>query len=156
MAPQAEITTAAVGAPVQRGLFVWPAPDGEARLIVSRCPDCNNVSFPAVARCRMPECSLVATEHAELSGSGNVIAWTLQRYAPPGPLGQVSPFHPITIVLVEFAEHGIAVLGQLWDSTFEMVAAGRGARLVLGTLYSRNDGVAVIGWGFVLEDATAP
>jgi uncharacterized OB-fold protein len=146
----------AAATPVHQGLFVWPAPDGQARLIVSRCPRCNDVSFPAVARCRMPQCSLVATEPAQLSGSGNIIAWTVQRYPPPGPFGRVDSFHPITIALVEFAEHRIAVLGQVWNTTSEAVVAGCSARLTLGTLYSDDDAVDVVGWGFVLQDAAAP
>jgi uncharacterized OB-fold protein len=143
---------AAVAAiPVQEGLFVWPAPGGEARLIVSRCPQCGDVSFPAVPHCRMARCSLVATERAELSGTGTVVAWTVQRYAPPGPFGEIVPYQPVTIALVDFAADGIAILGQLWDCEEGAVDSGRRARLVLGTLYVRAN-QDVVGWGFRLED----
>ncbi|HEY6379977.1 MAG TPA: OB-fold domain-containing protein [Candidatus Dormibacteraeota bacterium] len=149
------VVTAARAIPVQDGLFAWPAPQGEARLIVSRCPQCGDVSFPAVPHCRMPACSLVATERSELSGTGEIITWTVQRFAPPGPFGRVDPYRPITIALVEFTEPGIAILGQVWDGEEARLAPGRRARLVLGTLYAGDQGEDVIGWGFTLAGETA-
>src|SRR5207302_11141852 len=129
--------------PVAEGLFVWPSPPGEARLIASRCPECGDVSFPAVAHCRLPACSLVETERTEISGTGTVISATVQRYQPPGPFGRRVPYQPIPIALVEF-DAGIAVLGvvQGWDG--ESVATGRRARLVLAPLYRDPAGGDVV------------
>ncbi|HEX6348770.1 MAG TPA: OB-fold domain-containing protein [Candidatus Dormibacteraeota bacterium] len=140
----------AAARPVAEGLFVWPSPPGEARLIASRCPECQDVAFPAVAHCRMPACSLVETQRTEISGSGTVISYTVQRYQPPGPFGRQVPYRPIPIALVEFRA-GIAVLGvvQGWDG--QPVAAGRRARLVLAPLYPDADGTQVVGWGYELQ-----
>lgn len=137
--------------PVQDGLFVWPpSPSGDAQLIVSRCPRCDDVAFPAARLCRMPACSLQATEPDVLTGRGTVLSWTVQRYPPPGPFGEADPYVPIPIALVEFDGEGIAVLGQVFDSAEGDVRVGIGARLVLRTLYSGADGRDVVGWGYVL------
>jgi uncharacterized OB-fold protein len=141
---------AASSGPVAPGLFIWPSPSGEARLIGSRCPECGDVTFPAVAHCRMPACSLIETEHAEISGTGKVIASTVQRYVPPGPFGHQVPFQPIAIVLVEF-EAGLAVLGLVRDWDGRPVVSGRRATLVLAPLYPDANGADVIGWGYELE-----
>ena len=143
-------TVAAAGRPVAEGLFVWPSPLDQARLIASRCPECGDVGFPAVAYCRMPACSQVPTTPAQISGQGTVISATVQRYQPPGPFGRVVPYHPIAVALVEFPE-GIAVLGvvQHWDG--RPIASGLEARLVLAPLYSDSDGTQVVGWGYELQ-----
>lgn len=136
--------------PVAPGLFVWPAAEDEARLLASRCPECGDVAFPALKHCRMPACPMVETESVEIGGRGRVLATTIERYPPPGPFGR-EPFHPITIALVEFPEHGLAVLGQVWGVDGEKpVPGGHSARLVLGSLYPGEQG-DVVGWGFRLE-----
>jgi uncharacterized OB-fold protein len=142
---------AVTATPVAPGLFVWPVAGGEACLLASRCPECGDVAFPALEHCRMPDCSMVDTESVEIAGTGRVLASTVEHYPPPGPFG-AQPFHPITIALVEFPQHGLAVLGQVWGVSGERpVATGSPARLVLDTLYPGSKG-DVVGWGFRLED----
>lgn len=136
--------------PIAAGLFVWPSPPEAARLLASRCPECADVSFPAVPHCRMPACALIETEPFQIGGTGRVISATVQRYQPPGPFGQRQPFQPIPIALVEF-EAGIAVLGVVKDWDGEPIPSGSQARLVLTTLYPGEDGAAVVGWAYQLE-----
>ena len=140
--------------PVQDGLFIWPSSDDGAQLITSRCPRCGDVGFPAVAHCRMPACSLTPTEPGTLDGTGTVLSWTVQRYAPPGPFGRTVPYVPLSIALVEFPDPGIAVLGQVFDVMSDGdLRTGRRARLVLRALYAGDDDGDVVGWGFILEPA---
>jgi uncharacterized OB-fold protein len=122
------------------------------RLLASRCPRCNDVSFPARASCRNPDCDGLKTKAFHIEGTGRLISYTIQHYAPPGPFGRVEPYKPIAIGLVEF-EAGIGILGVIAGWSGGAISLGGKASLRDWTLYRDEDGQDIVGWAFELESA---
>jgi uncharacterized OB-fold protein len=56
---------------------------GELRLVGGACGDCGAVMFPLRDRCT--SCAGTAVEVTLLAPSGNLWAWTVQRFMPPSP-----------------------------------------------------------------------
>jgi uncharacterized OB-fold protein len=138
--------------PVFEGLFEWPVGKGGMRLVASRCPRCNDVSFPARTSCRNADCDGLKTEPFHIEGSGRLISYTIQHYAPPGPFGRVEPYKPIAIGLVEF-DAGVGILGLIAPWSGGEIFVGARASLRDWTLYQSEDGQDVVGWAFELDGA---
>jgi len=136
--------------PVEEGLFVWPSSCDDARLIVSRCEKCGDLSFPRLVRCKNPSCTHELTVEAYLRGTGRLVSYTVVHFPPPPPFVPADPFTPFGIGLVEFPE-GIAILGRIQNSPGKIRLNGS-ARLVLSSLYNKADGTTVMGWAFALEE----
>jgi uncharacterized OB-fold protein len=56
---------------------------GEPRLVGGVCGDCGAVMFPLRDRCT--SCAGTAVQSTLLAPSGNLWAWTVQRFMPPSP-----------------------------------------------------------------------
>ncbi|MFJ9249091.1 Zn-ribbon domain-containing OB-fold protein [Streptomyces sp. NPDC101776] len=81
------------------------------RLRGSRCAHCAVAAYPADPAC--PRCGGPA-EPVELSGTGTLWTWTVQRYAPKSPpyAPPAAGFTPFAVGYIELLE-GVRVLAAL-------------------------------------------
>jgi uncharacterized OB-fold protein len=88
----------------------------------SRCPHCEVAVYPADPAC--PNCGGPA-EQVDLSGTGTLWTWTVQRYAPKSPPYAVPEggFRPFVVGYVELPE-GVRVLAVLDDMDPEDAVIG--------------------------------
>lgn len=129
--------------PVVAGWFTddseGPVPDGEFRLLGTRCTACASVFFPRVDDwCRNPGCP-GGGELAEtpLSRRGRIWSYTDGRYRPPAPYvsDPDAPWEPYTLVAVELAAEAMVVLGQAAPGVRTAdLAVGAEVELVPGVL----------------------
>ncbi|MFF6777922.1 Zn-ribbon domain-containing OB-fold protein [Streptomyces sp. NPDC012637] len=90
-------------------------PDGEFRLLGTRCTACAAVFFPREDDwCRNPGCPGGELVETPLSRRGRVWSYTDGRYRPPAPYvsDPDAPWEPYTLVAVELAAEAMVVLGQ--------------------------------------------
>ncbi|MEU8543595.1 zinc ribbon domain-containing protein [Streptomyces sp. NPDC048717] len=127
--------------PVVPGWFTDDtAPDGEFRLLGTRCTACAAVFFPREDDgCRNPDCP-GGGELAEtpLSRRGRVWSYTDGRYRPPAPYvsDPGRAWEPYTLIAVELAAEGIVVLGQAAPGVRPAdLTVGAEAELVPGVLH---------------------
>nr|WP_203614676.1 OB-fold domain-containing protein [Streptomyces sp. SID13726] len=116
------------------------APETGSRLHGSRCPDCAVAVYPADPAC--PRCGGPA-EPVELSGTGTLWTWTVQRYAPKSPpyVPPAAGFTPFTVGYVELPD-GVRVLAAL-DIDPEDVEIGMPVVIGAGGGVPRGAGGAV-------------
>ncbi|MFI8372227.1 Zn-ribbon domain-containing OB-fold protein [Streptomyces sp. NPDC085466] len=103
--------------PVVEGWFTGDTvPDGEFRLLATRCPACAAVFFPRVDDfCRNPDCGGDGPlDELPLPPRGRVWSYTDGRYRPPPPYVSDPdvPWEPYVLLAVELAAEGMVVLGQ--------------------------------------------
>jgi uncharacterized OB-fold protein len=75
---------------------------GEPRLVGGVCEDCAGVLFPLRDRCTT--CAGTAVRSTLLPPTGNLWAWTVQRFMPPSPPyvgGDPADFVPFAVGYVE-------------------------------------------------------
>lgn len=73
-------------------------------LVGSRCGNCDNIAFPPATGCQ--RCGQQAMAAVELSSSGRVWGYTVQRFAPKSPpyVPPAGGFAPFAVGYVELAE----------------------------------------------------
>lgn len=106
------------------------APTAPAALQGSRCTSCGNVAFPVAAGCQ--RCGSHTTSPLELSTTGTVWGWTVQRFPPKSPpyVPPAEGFRPFAVGYVELAE-GVKVEAVLDPSGHDFAdLAGARVRLV--------------------------
>jgi uncharacterized OB-fold protein len=116
--------------PVRDGLFVDADPP---RLVVSSCPSCGALHFPAATSC--PYCGAEGSLPTELAGQGRLWAFTAVSAAPPGYLGEV----PFGFGVVELDE-GLRVLGRLTEADPARLSLGQAMTLCVVALGNDDDG----------------
>lgn len=81
-----------------------PDPGLPEALMGSRCTSCANVAFPVTASCQ--QCGAQEMLDIELSRSGQVWGFTVQRFAPKSPpyVPPAEGFSPFAVGYVELAE----------------------------------------------------
>ncbi|MFF0487049.1 Zn-ribbon domain-containing OB-fold protein [Streptomyces sp. NPDC004435] len=127
--------------PVVEGWFTDDTvPDGEFRLLATRCSACAAVFFPPVDdSCRNPECAGGGTlDVLPLPPRGRVWSYTDARYRPPAPYvsDPDAPWEPYVLLAVEFGAEGMVVLGQAAPGVRTAdLAVGKEVELVPGVLY---------------------
>lgn len=84
----------------------------------SQCTTCGTVGFPAGTHCA--RCATPTAEPRELSTSGTVWTYTVQRFAPKSPpyVPPAEGFSPFAMGFVELPE-GVRVAGILETDRFE-------------------------------------
>ena len=122
--------------PVLEGLFSGPAE--EPHLLGGRCRGCDSHFFPARAVTHDPTCDRHDVEEIPLSRHGTLASYTVHRFQAPPPF-RMEPFEPYAIGAVELPER-MLVIGMLTGVDFESIAIGADAELVLGRLYTDEDG----------------
>lgn len=131
--------------PVVDGLFT---PEGEPRLLASRCSECGAAFFPRRSYCRNPQCSRTALQPIALGRRGALHSFTVQHYMAPHPFRLDASLLPYTLALVEFPE-GVRVLGMLAEGADPAkLRIGMPMEVTLGRLYTREDGQEVVTWKF--------
>ena len=97
--------------PAVDGIFTWPSDD--PRLVGVRCEDCGTLTFPKFAELHRPNCRGDNVGEVELSGTGTIVSYTIQRFQPPYPyISDSDAFEPYGIGTVELPD-GIQVPGQI-------------------------------------------
>ncbi len=124
--------------PIRDGLFTTPEDLSCARLLGTRCGDCNRVAFPPQSIC--PYCSGDRCETISLSAEGVLYLCTTVRTRPPGYVGDV----PFGFGIVELPE-GIRIVSRI--KTPEP-ALGAAVRLVIEGLHTDADGHQVMSYAF--------
>jgi uncharacterized OB-fold protein len=94
-----------------------PDPDLTEALMGSTCAGCANVAFPVTGSCQ--QCGAQDMLDIELSRSGTVWGFTVQRFAPKSPpyVPPAEGFRPFAVGYVELAE-GVKVEAVLDCQTF--------------------------------------
>lgn len=104
-------------------------PAAPAALEGSRCPACGNVAFPVASGCQ--RCGSDRTTSLELSRTGRVWGWTVQRFPPKSPpyVAPAEGFRPFAVGYVELPE-GVKVEAVL-DAPDDRFAQLSDAEVVL-------------------------
>jgi len=70
----------------QAAIEGWFTMGEEPSLLGLRCPECGTYVFPPrAAACPNPDCTATELDPVELSRTGTVWSYTVNRYAPPEP-----------------------------------------------------------------------
>ncbi|MGW6540388.1 Zn-ribbon domain-containing OB-fold protein [Streptomyces sp. NPDC055051] len=126
--------------PVVAGWFTDDTvPEGEFRLLATRCSACAAVFFPRVDDfCRNPGCGGDGTlDELPLPPRGRVWSYTDGRYRPPAPYvsDPDAPWEPYVLLAVELGTEGMVVLGQAADGVRTAdLAVGAEVEVVPGVL----------------------
>lgn len=131
--------------PAIENLFTWPSE--EPALIGSRCKDCGTYFFPKFHTNHKPTCISRETEEVLFSRKGELISYTIIHYPPSPPFVNPDPFVPFAVGLVKLPE-GIMVLGILTGFSLEKIKTHMEVELVIGTLYTDENGDEALGWKF--------
>ncbi|MER5935276.1 zinc ribbon domain-containing protein [Streptomyces sp. NPDC002054] len=139
--------------PVVDGWFTESGPDGEFRLLGTRCSACASVFFPREdAFCRNPACPGGELAEVPLSKRGRVWSYTDGRYRPPAPYVSDPdvPWEPYTLLAVELAAERMVVLGQAAPGvTVADLAVGMEVEVVPGVLdEAPGTGTVLATWRF--------
>ena len=130
--------------PAVDGIFTWPSDD--PCLVGIRCEDCGTLTFPKFAELHRPNCRGENVGEVELSGTGTIVSYTIQRFPPPYPyISDSDAFEPYGIGTVELPD-GIQVPGQITGIDVEDIAVGMAVDMVVETLYVDEDGDEVLTW----------
>ena len=115
----------------QAAIEGWFTMGEEPSLLGLRCPECGTYVFPPrAAACPNPDCTATELDPVELSRTGTVWSYTVNRYAPPEPYG---------VAAVELDAEKMIVLGQV-AGDLDALAIGAPARLVIDTLFHEKAG----------------
>ncbi len=131
--------------PISPGLFREEA-DGP-RLLAGRCVACARLHFPASSIC--PYCGTADATPAAIGARGTLWLWTVVANRPPGYRGPV----PFGFGVVELADDGLRVVTRLTEPRLASLRQGLPMRLVLDTLFTDDDGVAVVSYAYQPEEA---
>ncbi|MBA7668583.1 hypothetical protein ES703_76696 [subsurface metagenome] len=128
-----------------KGLFTWPS--DKPSLIGTHCKSCGHYFFPQTFTCHNPNCKDKEVEEVTLSRRGKVWSYTILHYPPPPPFVAPDPFEPIPIAEVEIPE-GLKIIGMMEGCDPKDVEIGMEVELIVGRLYTDNEGNDIIGWKF--------
>ncbi len=131
--------------PAEEGLFVSSS-DGP-HLVGGLCRECETYFFPKFAEFHKPDCSGGPVDESLLSNRGELVSFTVQRFAPPPPFTAPEPFEPYAIGTVAIAE-GLQIPGQITDCRIEDLTVGLHVELVLAPLFVDEDGAEALTWKF--------
>jgi len=139
--------------PVMEGLFTGPA--DRPQLLGGRCRGCDGHFFPAGAVTHDPTCEGHDVEEIPLSRRGKLVTYTIHRFLAPPPF-RMEPFEPYAIGAVELPEQ-LLVIGILTGVDLDHIEIGADAELVLGRLYTDDDGndVMTYMWRITTKTPTA-
>lgn len=129
--------------PISPGLFRDEA-DGP-RLLAGRCVACARLHFPASSTC--PYCGTDGATPAAIGARGTLWLWTVVSTRPPGYRGPV----PFGFGVVELADGGLRVVTRLTAAHLDSLSHAMPMRLVLDTLFTDDDGVAVVSYAYEAE-----
>ena len=129
--------------PIAPGLFTDGA---DARLIAARCAACTRLHFPAGLVC--PYCAADGCRETPVGARGHLRLYTAVLTRPPGYRGDV----PYGFGVVE-VEDGLCVIARLTELRLDRLRPGLPVRLVVGTLFTDDDGQAVLDYAFRPEEA---
>jgi len=133
--------------PAVEGWFTWPSE--EPHLIGTTCKSCGDYFFPKASACRNPNCMGTEVEEALLSRRGTLWSYTINHYPPPPPYRAADPFVPYGIAVVELAEEGIRVEGQVAAGCdLKALKIGMEMELVIEKIYEDEQGNEVVAWKF--------
>ena len=110
-----------------------PAPvelvDGAARLVATRCGDCDAVTFPEREHC--PACASANVSRVLLPERGTLWTWTTQGFEPKSPpyVSNGGEFVPYAVGYLEFPEL-LRVEGRLTESDPARLQIGMPMRVV--------------------------
>ena len=124
----------------------WFTLDDEPRLLGRRCTTCGTYVFPPVGfACPNPACAGTEFDTVELSRTGTVWSWTVNRSQPPPPyVAPTDPFEPFAIAAVELSDEKLVVMAQVAGSADEPLQVGQQVELVLDTLFTDEEHEHVI------------
>ena len=129
--------------PIAPGLFS----DGtDPRLIAARCAACGKLHFPAGTVCLY--CGADGCRETPVGARGRLRLYTAVLTRPPGYRGEV----PYGFSVVE-VEDGLCVIARLTEARLDRLRPGLPVRLVVDTLFTDDDGQAVLDYAFRPEDA---
>ena len=120
--------------------------EGGPRLIGSRCTGCGTLYFPQAPGCRNPDCDVMTIERMHLPDRGTIVSFTVQRYRPP-PLFRMDDWVPYAIALIDLGE-GVEVMGMLSGVQLDAIRIGAAVKLVSESLFTDEDGRAVLTFKF--------
>ena len=114
--------------------------DGQPRLIVSRCQDCETYAFPPRERCASCHRGDLGTEQA--SAEGTLYSWTVVR-----EIGKLREgFTPYAVGQVDLAT-GLRVMGVI-AGAFDSLSVGMRLRTILLPQGEDEDGNDLVGYAF--------
>jgi uncharacterized OB-fold protein len=129
--------------PITPGLF---RDDGAGpRLVTGRCPACARRHFPAGPVC--PYCAADGCREVPVGARGHLRLYTAVLTRPPGYRGDV----PYGFGVVE-VEDGLCVIARLTEARLDRLRPGLPVRLVVETLFTDDDGQAVLDYAFRPEE----
>jgi uncharacterized OB-fold protein len=126
--------------PVLEGLFAGPS--GEPHLLGGRCRGCDSRFFPSRWETHDPKCEHPEIEEIPLSRRGRLASYTVHRFQAPPPF-RMEPYEPYAIGAVELPED-LLVIGMLTGVDVDDIAIGAEVELVLGRLFTDDDGNDVV------------
>jgi uncharacterized OB-fold protein len=118
---------------------------GGARLVGSRCRDCEVVLLGRRTRCE--NCSSKNLVSETFSSTGTIYSYTVQRYAPPPPFRASSPWVPRPIAWVDLDGAGPRILGPI-ACVPEAVEIGARVELFFEVGWVEDTGEESIVFGF--------
>ena len=120
-------------------------PDGEARLLGSKCPSCGELFFPKKDSGICVHCQHAGLEVVELGPFGTIVSYTAVMQPPAGGYyhGQV----PYNFGLIDL-DDGVRVETHL-GGDFEKLKVGMRVKLAIETLYTDEEGTEVQAYRFL-------
>ena len=130
---------------IGNGLFTWPS--DKPSLIGTHCKSCGDYFFPKTFTCRNPKCKEKEIEEVLLSRRGKLSSYSVMRYPPPPPFVVPEKYEPIPVAEVEIPE-GVRIIGPMEGCNLDDLRIGMEVEMVIGTLYTNENGEDLIGWKF--------
>jgi uncharacterized OB-fold protein len=120
-------------------------PDGDARLLGSKCSSCGELFFPKKESGICVHCQHEGLEGVELGPFGRIVSYTAVMQPPAGGYyhGQV----PYNFGLVDL-DDGVRIETHL-GGDFEKLKVGMRVKLAIDTLYTDADGNEVQAYRFL-------
>lgn len=128
--------------PIEVGLFTWPS--DEPRLLGGACRRCGSVSFPRPQSCS--RCTGQEIDEKQLSATGTLWSWTVQRFPPKPPFVGADPFAPYGVGYVDLAGE-VIVESRLTTADPAELMIGQPMELVV-VPYVKRDGVETVTFAF--------
>ncbi len=123
--------------PAVEGLFTEK--NGKAELIGSRCATCKTAYFPRAGVCHNPKCDHSEIEEFRFGGRGKLWSYSVQNFPPPPPHKFDQPYKIYALGVVDFADCGLRLMGQMQVENFDAIKIGGDVELVIDALYHEND-----------------
>jgi len=127
-------------------ISTWP--DEDARLVGSRCGDCQAVAFPSQSHC--PRCGSGQISDLLLPRRGTLVAWTTQGFVPKLPYAgtdTAESFTPFGVGLVQL-DDVLRVEARLTESDPAKLEFGMAVQLAFVPFYVDQDGDEIMTFAF--------